>query len=105
MFLLAAAQPQGPEQHDSKHTKCYENLGCFSILPPFSPEMPLPMSPSEIGTTFYLRTRQNLDFDQSIEPDAANLTASYYDPLKPTKIIVHGFVVSKFGSHTKRFSV
>ena len=57
--------------------------------------MPLPMSPVKIQTEYYLRTRRNPLIDQSITPDAANLTASHFDPSKPTKVIIHGFVVSQ----------
>ena len=57
------------------------------------------MSPSEINTAYYLRTRRNLHVDLPIEPDAANITSSPYDPTKPTKIIVHGFMVCSFLPH------
>jgi len=58
--------------------------------------MPLPMSPAKIRTEYYLRTRQNRLVDEPIFPDAANLTTSRFDPSKPTKVIIHGFVVSIF---------
>ena len=82
--------------HEAKQVVCYDELGCFDKLPPFSPSMPLPMSPSKIQTEYYLRTRHNLLEDQPIIPDAANLTASHFDPAKRTKVIIHGFVVSSF---------
>ncbi|XP_002130573.2 pancreatic lipase-related protein 2 [Ciona intestinalis] len=77
----------------TKQTVCYEQLGCFSSLPPFSPTMPLPMSPHKIQTEYYLRTRQNPNVDQPIIPEASNLTNSLFDPTKPTKIIIHGYVL------------
>uniref|UniRef100_H2Y9W6 Lipase domain-containing protein n=1 Tax=Ciona savignyi TaxID=51511 RepID=H2Y9W6_CIOSA len=76
----------------TKQTVCYDHLGCFSSLPPFSPTLPLPMSPAKIQTEYYLRTRNNPDVDQRILPETKNLTKSLFDPKKRTKIVIHGYV-------------
>nr|CAB3264979.1 pancreatic lipase-related protein 2-like [Phallusia mammillata] len=77
--------------NENKQTVCYQHLGCFSILPPFSPKMPLPMSPKQIQTKYHLFTRSNPEEGQLIEPESQNLTNSYFDSAKPTKILVHGY--------------
>lgn len=44
---------------------------------------------------FYLYTRSNIDERQPIHIDdtsyASNLSSSFFDPQRPTKIIIHGF--------------
>ena len=91
-----ARRRRNGEQETNQYV-CYDQLGCFSKLPPFSPSMLLPMSSVKIQTEYYLRTRRNPLIDQSITPDAANLTASRFDPSKPTKVIIHGFVMVNHG--------
>ena len=93
--MISDARRRRNGEQETKQYVCYDQLGCFSKLPPFSPSMPLPMSPVKIQTEYYLRTRRNPLIDQSITPDADNLTASHFDPSKPTKVIIHGFVVSQ----------
>lgn len=76
-----------------KHV-CYDDLGCFTDEKPFGgtlqrPLSSLPESPDRVGTKFMLYTRDN--------PNKADIITyqsigSYYDPLKPTKFIVHGFL-------------
>ncbi|XP_059168948.1 inactive pancreatic lipase-related protein 1-like [Physella acuta] len=82
--------------------RCFSELGCFSILPPFVslPSRPvalLPEAPEQIGTVFKLYSR-----DQSAAPrdlEATQVTSSLKTKWsgyvsRPTKFIVHGFLTN-----------
>ncbi|CAI9620798.1 unnamed protein product, partial [Staurois parvus] len=50
---------------------CYEDLGCFSDDPPWGktiprPEPKLPWSPKKINTQFFLLSRENPNYHQTI---------------------------------------
>lgn len=79
------------EESTSKKQVCYKGFGCFRNDPPFNPNMPLPMSEQALGTKFLLRTRQHRQ-DVNIT-DTSMIANSTFDPTKPTKFIIHGFMM------------
>lgn len=73
---------------------CYDDLGCFTDDYPFSgswqrPIAVLPESPEKVAVKFMLYTRQNQFNPQVVR---YNDIGSYYNPHKPTKFIIHGFL-------------
>ncbi|XP_054764763.2 pancreatic triacylglycerol lipase-like [Lytechinus pictus] len=82
---------------DSPLTVCYEEIGCFSSTypfydPPYRPVSWLPESRAEVGTHFYLNTRQNPQSPtELITSDTSTIRNSFFNPSLATKIIVHGF--------------
>lgn len=73
---------------------CYSDLGCFTDESPFGftlqrPISYLPDTPEKISTKFMLYTRRNQNNADIIR---YNSIGSYYDPSKPTKFIIHGFL-------------
>lgn len=96
IFNILASDIAEPILTENRHTVCFGELGCFSSLPPFHPDMPLPLSPKRLNTKFYLYTRQNREPEEGyfLEPKENNIMASQFDPTLKTKIIIHGFVVS-----------
>lgn len=87
-----AANPRvGKNETNSKKEVCYKSYGCFKNDPPFNPKMPLPLGEKQLGTKFLLRTRENVnDYEITNQADIANST---YDASRPTKVLIHGFVL------------
>ena len=79
---------------DSSTTQvCYRGFGCFINSEPFDPKLPPPQDPSKINTQFTLRTRKyNQDYNIT---QTENIKNSTFDGNKPTKVIIHGFIVSR----------
>lgn len=79
---------------------CFEDLGCFSNDYPFydPPDRPisyLPGSREEVGTEFYLNTRQNPIWNNEqrlYTSDNTTILNSYFSPQRETKFICHGFL-------------
>jgi len=82
------------KKDDSNPTKvCYRGFGCFTNSKPFNPNLPLPQDPNELKTQFTLRTREhnkNYNITQT-----ENIKNSTFDGKRPTKVIIHGFVLSE----------
>ncbi|XP_076440985.1 pancreatic triacylglycerol lipase-like [Babylonia areolata] len=81
----------------SSTSHCYGDLGCFSNSAPFySLYRPLsffPQSPEVIHPSFNLFTRQAPSTGHALHAgDVAGLQASTFQPARPTKFIVHGFI-------------
>ena len=73
---------------------CFDNLGCFTDEYPFSstlqrPICYLPDTPEKISTKLMLYTRRN---QYNADLVRYNSIGQYYDPKKPTKFIIHGFL-------------
>lgn len=71
---------------------CYEPYGCFKhtlgLIKKF-----LPQRPAEIGTTFYLFTRQNKQTAQNLDDSTeGTLKASNFRNSRRTIFVVHGFL-------------
>merc|ERR1712168_3030 len=82
------------KKDDSNPTKvCYRGFGCFTNSKPFNPNLPLPQDPNELNTQFTLRT-QKYNEDYNIT-ETENIKNSTFDGNKPTKIIIHGFVLTE----------
>ncbi|XP_035665052.1 pancreatic triacylglycerol lipase-like [Branchiostoma floridae] len=84
--------------HISVLEVCYDDLGCFSNTPPFfSVQRPLsllPQSPTDVGTSFGLFTRDNSTAGERQTLQAGRddlLENSTFDGGRKTKIIIHGF--------------
>ncbi|XP_069835792.1 pancreatic lipase-related protein 2-like isoform X2 [Dendropsophus ebraccatus] len=75
---------------------CYDQLGCFSDMEPWSGtpkrlRIPLPWSPGTINTRFFLLTRGNHKRHQEIDARNVNsVKASLFNPSRRTCLIVHG---------------
>ncbi|XP_014664199.1 PREDICTED: LOW QUALITY PROTEIN: inactive pancreatic lipase-related protein 1-like [Priapulus caudatus] len=88
-FFVVQAVLGSPLEHQSR-TVCHDQLGCFPTGGSFSDEDPWP--PEEIGTDFWLYTRRNPVEYQIMDVNMEHsISASYWDKLNPTKILVHGF--------------
>ncbi|XP_069126913.1 pancreatic triacylglycerol lipase-like [Argopecten irradians] len=79
---------------------CYENVDCFSNHKPFDNSFEaLPESPEEVDVTFTLFTRggpaKGVKFDYK-DTNANALRTSDFDPKKPVKMIIHGYMSSAY---------
>jgi len=77
--------------------RCYGDLGCFRIDGDFleRPVQLLPLSPEKLKTRFLLNTRENsspASEDEVKYLDEFSVVHSHFNPSRPTKIIVHGFM-------------
>ncbi|XP_068703950.1 pancreatic lipase-related protein 2-like [Montipora foliosa] len=82
---------------------CYGKYGCFSHLPPFhNILMKLPQSPEDIGTKFYLYTRENRnpnDREELDDSDKSKLASSHYDIKRRTIFMCHGWTETSSGHY------
>lgn len=70
---------------------CYSGLGCFDDSLRCN-SRPLPQSPSDINTKFYLFTPENPDSYQVIDwTNDASIVNSNFRDSRGTKFIIHGF--------------
>ncbi|XP_041865645.1 inactive pancreatic lipase-related protein 1-like [Melanotaenia boesemani] len=75
---------------------CYEELGCFSDLPPWGgttqrPASAVPWTPERIGTLFLLFTQKN-NYYQEIKPDSS-IDISNYGGNRKTRFVIPGYLV------------
>ncbi|KFM77874.1 Pancreatic lipase-related protein 1, partial [Stegodyphus mimosarum] len=82
--------------NDSLLRRCFDRWGCFSIGEPFfsslRPISLFPMHPETMDPQFLLVTRSAPDIFQKIRAgNNASFAQSFFDPLRPVKIILHGF--------------
>ncbi|CAL8255630.1 unnamed protein product [Lota lota] len=78
---------------------CYNDLGCFSDLPPWGgtkerPIARLPWLPDMIGTRFLLFTQKN-KYYQEITADANIMKVTNYNKLRATRFIIPGYLEKK----------
>lgn len=73
---------------------CYDHIGCFQHFPTDPVDMPLPMSPEDIGAEFILCIRSNSTVERPIIATKASIREAGFKPNKQTKIISHGYAVS-----------
>ncbi|KAK7501512.1 hypothetical protein BaRGS_00007316 [Batillaria attramentaria] len=76
---------------------CYGDLGCFSNDAPFfslyRPLSLLPQSPQTINPKFTLYTREDATRGRLLHAgDVTSLNSSTFNPNRPTKFVVHGFI-------------
>lgn len=77
---------------------CDEVLGCLEVTPDWDhttrPINVLPLSREKINTTFMLHTRERRAVSENvyIRADSASIDASTFDPSKPIKFVIHGFI-------------
>jgi len=78
---------------------CDVDLGCLNITDEWYSAMRpinvLPDERSKINTRFYLHTRADRAMDHDVlvvAHDSATIAASTFDPTKPLKFIIHGFI-------------
>ncbi|CAF0766349.1 unnamed protein product [Brachionus calyciflorus] len=71
---------------------CFPEVGCFSNSYPFNNTGNyLPIHPDELGTEFFLFTRQNQNEAQSLSYTNLDISQTNFNKLLPLKIIIHGF--------------
>ncbi|XP_046330810.2 pancreatic lipase-related protein 2-like [Haliotis rufescens] len=91
----STSPPKTTQDPRTNQTVCYPVVGCFSNSPPFNNTVfVLPVTPEALGSGFWLYTRESIgndDYDELNYTDLSSVTASKFEPKKPTKIIVHGF--------------
>ncbi|XP_030841315.1 pancreatic triacylglycerol lipase-like [Strongylocentrotus purpuratus] len=91
LILVGAVSRQA-----SSEEVCFDDVGCFTGAGCHAYGFP-PRSPALINTRFFLYTRRNrFDPQELIRGDVAGLRASNYDPIKKTKISVHGYTANAF---------
>ncbi|XP_010713079.1 inactive pancreatic lipase-related protein 1-like isoform X2 [Meleagris gallopavo] len=89
LFLLCTAR--GSEV-------CYDRVGCFTDDIPWSgtaerPIYRLPWSPEQIGTQFFLYTKENSNNYQEISAvNSATIGSSNFKTSRKTRFVVHGFI-------------
>ncbi|XP_068720095.1 pancreatic triacylglycerol lipase-like [Montipora capricornis] len=81
--------------------RCFDRYGCFNDLPPFNPLLPLPQSPSDVNTKYYLYTRANrIRGEEEILDDnnAETLASSHFDISRNRTILIsHGWTENSSG--------
>ncbi|XP_013414568.1 pancreatic triacylglycerol lipase-like [Lingula anatina] len=83
---------------------CYPRVGCFNNSAPFNNAYnELPSDPDEVGTGFFLYTRNNPDVPENISNSdrGASLKSSSFNKDLPVKFITHGFTDSRNASWMK----
>ncbi|XP_042897767.1 inactive pancreatic lipase-related protein 1 [Parasteatoda tepidariorum] len=83
-------------EKDSLLTRCFDRWGCLSIGEPFfsslRPISLFPIHPDALDPQFLLVTRSAPDIFQKIRVgNNSSFSQSFFDPLRPVKIILHGF--------------
>ncbi|GFY78686.1 inactive pancreatic lipase-related protein 1 [Trichonephila inaurata madagascariensis] len=81
---------------DGLLTRCFDRWGCISIGEPFfsslRPISLFPVNPDSLDAQFLLVTRSAPDIFQKIRSgNNSSFSQSFFDPLRPVKIIIHGF--------------
>ncbi|KAG8186043.1 hypothetical protein JTE90_007429 [Oedothorax gibbosus] len=93
LLSIARGQQQNAEQ-DSLLSRCFDRWGCLSIGEPFfsslRPISLFPMHPDSLDPQFLLVTRAAPDVFQRLQA-ASNASFTHFDPIRPTKFIIHGF--------------
>lgn len=93
MHTFVEAVRGGRAHNGDRPQVCYENIGCFRHFVTDPENMPLPMSPEDIGTEFILHTRSNQEDRRIIEATESSVRDAGFQLDKKTKLIVHGFAV------------
>ncbi|KAL5017075.1 hypothetical protein ScPMuIL_006664 [Solemya velum] len=77
----------------SRHT-CYDDLGCFSTASPFDNALGyLPEDPEHVKTSLTLFSRAKpFNGSEVTYNDVSSFRAAGFDPKKPTKFIIHGYM-------------
>jgi len=71
---------------------CYPEVGCFHDAGPFGYLDMLPSPPEEVGTKFYMFSRNSRGDAPIMEVAATNVSSAWsMNASLPTKVIVHGF--------------
>jgi len=85
-------------EHETQ-TWCDDVLGCLNITDEwyseYRPINVLPLTRAKINTRFYLHTPENRATDEDVflmAGDAWTVDASTFNPSRPTKFIIHGFI-------------
>ncbi|CAL1271044.1 unnamed protein product [Larinioides sclopetarius] len=83
-------------EKDGLLSRCYDRWGCLSIGEPFfsslRPISLFPIHPDTLDAQFLLVTRSAPDVFQKIRTgNNSSFSQSFFDPLRPVKIILHGF--------------
>ncbi|XP_069703414.1 pancreatic triacylglycerol lipase-like [Periplaneta americana] len=104
---LNARRQEREQARQARKEICYDVVGCFVVSRKISPLKKFPQSPAEVDTRFILFTRQNGSFVNHVETlnisDAQmihigdgqkSLLHSNFDPRRPTKLIIHGYMGS-----------
>lgn len=100
--MLLSGSVTSLEEQDQR---CYDKYGCFNNYAPFDRSYTyglLPERPEDIQTTFHLFTTRNR-FSGTILDDSnvKKLKSSYYEGLKKTVLIIHGFTGKYFDNPEK----
>ncbi|XP_039275610.1 pancreatic triacylglycerol lipase-like [Nilaparvata lugens] len=88
-------------------TRCYDELGCLNVTRDwyhliYRPFNVFPLPRQVIDTKFILYTRKNPTEGQTIRVQSEKtIMKSNFDPKKPTKIIIHGFIDTPLSSWVK----
>ncbi|KAK3600476.1 hypothetical protein CHS0354_023577 [Potamilus streckersoni] len=73
-------------------TVCYNEIGCFGNKSPFNNALLfLPQSPTQVGVTYQLFTRENSNLPQILTTDKNVISSSNFNGGKGTKFIIHGY--------------
>ncbi|XP_046392749.1 pancreatic lipase-related protein 2-like isoform X2 [Ischnura elegans] len=88
-------------------TQCYEELGCLALTKEwyhliYRPFNVFPLPRRVINTRFILYTRRNPSEGQVLSAhNDQSIRKSHFDPTKPTKVIIHGFIDTPLSSWVK----
>ncbi|XP_046985255.1 pancreatic triacylglycerol lipase-like isoform X1 [Schistocerca americana] len=88
-------------------TRCYDELGCLNVTREwyhliYRPFNVFPLPRSVIGTRFILYTRKNPTEGQVLRvQNDYTIRKSNFDPKKPTKMIIHGFIDTPLSNWVK----
>ncbi|XP_050442777.1 pancreatic lipase-related protein 2-like isoform X2 [Adelges cooleyi] len=87
LLLCLIAVAVDSQENATVNTVCFDGLGCLDFKPNSNEE------PVVSITSFTLYTRKNLEEGQILEVNSnETITKSNFQPKKPTKLIIHGFV-------------
>uniref|UniRef100_A0A2H8TP27 Pancreatic triacylglycerol lipase n=1 Tax=Melanaphis sacchari TaxID=742174 RepID=A0A2H8TP27_9HEMI len=88
-------------------TRCYDELGCLNITRDwyhliYRPFNVFPLARQVIDTRFILYTRKNPLQGQMLKVQSEKtIQKSNFDPKKPTKFIIHGFIDTPLSNWVK----
>ncbi|XP_071443298.1 pancreatic lipase-related protein 2-like [Hetaerina americana] len=88
-------------------TQCYEELGCLALTKEwyhliYRPFNVFPLPRRVINTRFILYTRRNPSEGQVLSAhNDQSIRKSHFEPTKPTKVIIHGFIDTPLSSWVK----
>ncbi|KAL1116690.1 hypothetical protein AAG570_005162, partial [Ranatra chinensis] len=92
-------------------TRCYEELGCLNITKEwyhliYRPFNVFPLPRNVVNTKFILYTRKNPNEGQMLRvQNEKTVQKSYFDPKKPTKFIIHGFIDTPLSGWVKEMKL